>query len=129
MSRKKASAGPTARRVDMLDVLAGDLHRQRLGLEPRAAAHLARGGGLVFGQLLAHPRAFGGEHAAVEVADHPLERLVDLVALAPVDELERDRLALGAVQDRLDMLGRERRSTAASSEKPKCLARLASTCM
>ncbi len=68
------------------DVLPGDLDRARLGLEPRAVAHLAGPGGLVFAQLLAHPRAVGREHAALEIADHALERLLDLIALAPVHE-------------------------------------------
>jgi hypothetical protein len=62
-------------------------------------AGLAGGGGLVFGELLAHPGALGLEHAAVEVADHAFERLLDVVALAAVDEGERDGLALGAVED------------------------------
>jgi hypothetical protein len=54
---------------------------------------------LVARQLLAHPRALGRQHAAVEVADDALERLLDLVALAPVDEAQGDRAAAGAVED------------------------------
>jgi hypothetical protein len=54
---------------------------------------------LVFAELLAHPGALGLEHAAVEIADHAFERLLDVVALAAVDEGERDRLAVGAVED------------------------------
>ena len=53
----------------------GDLDAERLGLEPLAVAGLARLRGLVLAQLLAHPRALGLQHAAVEVADHALERL------------------------------------------------------
>ena len=49
---------------------------------------------LVARQLLAHPGAFGLEHAAIEVADHALERFLDLVRLAAVDEVQRDRAAL-----------------------------------
>ena len=43
------------------DILAGDLDRERLGLEASAVAGLAGHGGLVLGQFLAHPRAFGLE--------------------------------------------------------------------
>src|SRR3546814_6506454 len=72
------------------DGFAGDLHRQRLGLQPRAVADLARGGRLVFAKLLAHPRAVGGEHPAFEVADDAFERLYDLIGFAPVLEAERE---------------------------------------
>ena len=81
------------------DVLAGDLDRERLGAEAGAAAGLARVARLVARQLLAHPGALGLEHAAVEVADHALERLLDLVRLAAVDEAQGHRAALGAVED------------------------------
>ena len=80
------------------NVLAGDLDAQRLGLEPRAVAHFAGVARLVAGQFLAHPRAFGRRHAALEIAEHALERLLHLIALAPVDEAQRHRLALGAAQ-------------------------------
>ncbi len=76
-----------------------DLHRERLVVEALAMAHLARLRGLVLAQLLAHPRALGLQHPAVEVADHPLERLAHGVFLAPVLEGERDGLALRAEQD------------------------------
>ena len=88
----QARASATLRRVDMRDVLAGDLHRQRLGLEAGAVADLARARALVARQLLAHPGGLGLEHAAVEVADHALERLLDLVAAAAVDEAQGDGL-------------------------------------
>ena len=69
-------------------------------------AGLAGGGALVLAQLLAHPGALGLEHAAVEIADHAVERLLDLVALAAVDEAQGDRAALGAVEDDVvDLLG------------------------
>ena len=54
---------------------------------------------LVAAELLAHPRAFGLEHAPVEIADDALERLLDLIAAAAVDEAQRDRSAVGAVED------------------------------
>ncbi len=81
------------------DVGGGDLDAQCLVVEPLAAAHLAGLRGLVLAQLLAHPRAFGLQHPAVEVADHPLERLAHGVFLAPVLEGERHGAALGAEQD------------------------------
>ncbi len=62
-------------------------------------ADLARAAGLVVAQLLAHPGAFGLQHAAVEVADDAFERLLHLVGLAAVDEAEGDGAALGAVED------------------------------
>ncbi len=80
------------------------LTAQRLGLEPGAVAHLAGLRGLVLAQLLAHPRAVGREHAALEVADHALERLVDLVGLAPVDEAQRHRAALRCREDQRALL-------------------------
>ena len=99
---KKSSAGPTARTGGHADVFAGDLDRERFGAEARAVAGLARHRGLVLRQFLAHPRAFGGEHAAIEVADDALKRLLDLIALAAVDELQDDGLAARAEQDRGD---------------------------
>ena len=89
------------------NMLAGDLHRQRLGTQARAVADFARGGGLVFAELLAHPRALGLEHPAVEIADDAVEGLPDLVGLAAVDEAQGDRAALGAVQDDVVDLGAE----------------------
>ena len=83
------------------DVLHADLDAQCLGLEARAVADLAGLRGLVFAELLAHPRALGLEEAAVEVADDALERLSDIVFLAPVDEGQRDGLALRSVEDGL----------------------------
>ncbi len=86
---------------------ARDLHRERLFVEALAMAGLARLRGLELGQLLAHPRAVGLEQAAVEVADHPLERLFDRVGLAPVLEGKRHRIAARAVQDDIALVGRQ----------------------
>src|SRR3546814_6314430 len=63
--------GPLRRHAD---ILARDLHRERFGAQARAMACLARMRRLIFAQPLAHPRAFGLEQAAIEVADHALER-------------------------------------------------------
>ena len=66
----------------------------------RAPWHTSHGlRGLVARQLLAHPRGLGLEQAAVEIADHALERLLDLVAALAVDEAEGDRAAAGAAED------------------------------
>ena len=72
---------------------------------------------LVARQLLAHPRALGLEHAAVEVADDALERLLDLVAALAVDEAQGDGLAAGAVEDDVAALPRAGRPTATSRSK------------
>ena len=43
----------------------------------RAPWQISQGGGaLIFAELLAHPGAFGLEQAAVEIADHAVERLL-----------------------------------------------------
>ncbi len=81
------------------DVGPGDLDAERFGFEAGAVAGLAGLRGLVLAELLAHPRAFGLQHAAVEIADHAFERLGDGVALLAVDEGERDGLAAGAIED------------------------------
>ncbi len=67
----------------------------------RAPWQVSQGcGGLVVAQLLAHPGAVGLEHAAVEIADDALERLVDARrSCGRPDEGEGDGLAAGAVQD------------------------------
>src|SRR3546814_20430489 len=48
------------------NVLASDLHGQRLGLQARAVAGLAGLRGLVLAKLLPPPGAVGLQHAAVE---------------------------------------------------------------
>src|SRR3546814_15508940 len=50
------------------NVLASDIHGQRLGLQARAVAGLAGVRGLVLAKLLPHPGAVGLQHAAVEIA-------------------------------------------------------------
>src|SRR3546814_10040134 len=91
------------------NVLASDLHGQRLGLQARAVAGLAGLRGLVLAKLLPHPGAVGLQHAAVEIADDAFERLVDFVALLAVLEPESDGDAAGAVEDDvLDLLGQFR---------------------
>src|SRR3546814_9164646 len=88
--------GPLRRHAD---ILARDLHRERFGAQARAMACLARMRRLIFAQLLAHPRAFGLEQAAIEVADHALERLVRRVTAAPILEGQLDGLAAAAIED------------------------------
>ena len=84
---------------DLADVQGVDLDRQRLRLEAIAAAGIAGVRILVARQLLAHPVAVGLAEAALDVADHALERLgVGVLAHAVlVDEV--DLLIAGAVQD------------------------------
>src|SRR3546814_26696 len=81
------------------DILARDLDRERLGAQARAVAGFARLRGLIFAQFLAHPRAFGLQHPAVEVADDAFERLVRRIGAAPVLEGQLDRLAAAAIED------------------------------
>ena len=71
---------PVDRRLDrqqahLADVLAVDLHRQRLGLEAEAVAGLAGRRAHVALDLLARPLALGLLAAALEIGDHALERL------------------------------------------------------
>ena len=49
---------------------AGDLHGERLRLQPEAAAHVAGLLRLIAGQVLAPPRIVAFAEAALEVADH-----------------------------------------------------------
>src|SRR3546814_5847387 len=55
----------------------------------------------VLAQFLAHPRAFGLEHAAIEIADDPLERLVRRIGAAPILERQFDRHSAAAIKDDL----------------------------
>src|SRR3546814_20821117 len=82
------------------DVCSSDL-RERFGAQPRAVTRLARLRGLVLAQFLAHPRAFGLEHAAIEIADDPLERLVRRIGAAPILERQFDRHSAAAIKDDL----------------------------
>src|SRR3989344_7919495 len=89
------------------DVLARHLDRKRFGLEARPVTDFAGLRGLILAQLLAHPRAVCLQHAAVEIADHALERLLDLIALAPVLETQGYRLSRRALQDDQPCLARQ----------------------
>ena len=75
--------------ADLADVEAVDLDRQRLGLQPVAVAGDARRRRHVLLDLLAHAGALGLLVAALEVADHALERLRRLVGAEAIviDEL------------------------------------------
>ena len=85
--------------ADLADVLAADLHRQRLRLQAIAAAGLARMRILVARQLLAHPVAIGLAEAPLDVADDALERLLRLVFAHAVLVDEVDLLLARAVED------------------------------
>ena len=100
------------------DVLAGDLHRQGLGLQAIAVAGLARRLGLVAAQLLAHPGAVGLAPAALQVRQHALEGLGDLV-LAGVVVID-ERIFSAPEPCRITLLGlRPAASSHGSSiEKP-----------
>ena len=74
----------------LADVDARDLHGQRFGLQAKAVADLARGLRLVAAELFPHPGRVGLPPAALQVRQHALERLGDLVfaRLVVVDELD-----------------------------------------
>ena len=82
----QAKASATLRRVESEMSSPAILTASGSGAEAGAVAGLARARRLVALELLADPGAFGLGHAAVEVADDALERLLDLVGLAAVDE-------------------------------------------
>ncbi len=88
-------------RGDLADVLAGDLDRQRLGLEPVAAAHLAGLGTLVAAEFLFDPRAVGLAEAPLHIRQHALERPLGRVFAQPVVIAHLDRLAGRAGEDGL----------------------------
>src|SRR3546814_17359722 len=75
----------------LADVLARDLHRERLGAQPRAVTGLAPLRGLGFAQLLAHPRALGLQHQAAQVSEHALKPLCPRIGSAhgPAGSLDR----------------------------------------
>ena len=79
------------------DILTRDFHRTCFGFQPRAAAHFAVGRGLIFGKLLAHPRAFGLQQALVEIADHARECLVHVIGFTPILKRQPDHFAARAV--------------------------------
>ena len=97
----QSPASSDRQRRRLADVLAGDLDRQRLGLEPVAVAHLAGLGALVAAELLAHPGAVGLAEAPLHVRQHALERPVGRVLPQAVVIGHLDRLAARAVEDRL----------------------------
>ena len=80
---------------------AGDLHAQRLGLEPIALAGRARNVGEIFGDFLARPVALGLAEAPLEIGDHALERLFRGVAAQAVVIGEADGLVARAVEQRV----------------------------
>ena len=94
-------------RRDLADVLAGDLDRERLGLEPVAAAHLAGLGALIAPELLLDPGAVGLAEAPLHVRQDALERPVGRVFPQPVIIGHLDRLAVRAVEDRAPHLFRQ----------------------
>uniref|UniRef100_A0A0N4ZHZ6 ATPase_AAA_core domain-containing protein n=1 Tax=Parastrongyloides trichosuri TaxID=131310 RepID=A0A0N4ZHZ6_PARTI len=98
--RREPQEGFGDRQVgDVGDVLATDLDRQGFGLQALAAADLARRFGLIAAQLLAHPGAVGLAPAALQVREHALERLGDLVFAGVVVIDELDLLAARAAQN------------------------------
>ena len=102
---------PDVRRLDrhvgdFADVLAADLHGQRLRLQAIAAAGFARMRALVALQLLAHPIGIRLAPAPLDVADDAFERLDGLVVARAVEVDERHLLLVGAVeQGELHVLG------------------------
>src|SRR5690606_34271749 len=98
--------GPDGHLAHLADVLAADLHRERLGFQAIAVAGLARMAALVARQLLAHPLAVGLAPAPLDVVDHALERLRRAVAAHAVLVRERDLVFARAEQN--DVLHRLR---------------------
>ena len=90
---------------DVGDVLAADLDRKGLGLQPLAVAGVTGRLGLIAGQFLAHPGAVSLAPAALQVWQHAFERLGDLVFAGVVVIDELDLLGPRAVQDGLVRLG------------------------
>ena len=104
IERARQIARPVDRRLDreradLADVLAVDLHRQRLGLEAEAVAGLARRRGHVALDFLARPLAFRLAVAPLEILDDALERLLHLVGAQAVVVGEAHVLVARAVED------------------------------
>ena len=104
LARQRAE--PVIRRPDrkprrLADMLAVDLHRERLRLQPEALALLARRVGLVARQLLAHPLAVRLLPAPLDIGDDAFEGLARRVGAHPVVIGERDGLAARAEQDHI----------------------------
>ena len=85
---------------DFADMLAGDLDRQRFGLQAMAVAGRAGHVGEILGHLLARPFALGLTVAALEIGDDALERFLRVVGAQAVVVGELDLLVAGAVQER-----------------------------
>ena len=97
---------PLDRRLDrqqahLADVLAVDLHRQRLRLEAEAVAGLAGRRAHVALDFFARPLALGLAVAPLEIGDDALERLLHLVGAQAVVVGEADLLLARAVKDRV----------------------------
>ena len=95
---------PRIRRADrqprrLADMLAIDLHRQSLRLQPEARAFLAWRIGLIARQFLAHPLAFRLLPAPLDIGDDAFEGFPRRVSAHPVVIGERDGLAARAEQD------------------------------
>ena len=104
VSLSGSSSNHVVRRPDrqprrLADMLAVDLHRQRLRLQPEARAFLARRVGLVARQLLAHPLAVRLLPAPLDIGDDAFEGFPRRVGAHPVVIGERDGLAARAEQD------------------------------
>src|SRR4029077_20313254 len=89
------------------NVESGNLYRQSFGLEAPALADLAGAVVLVTRQLLAHPAAVRLAEAPLHVGNDAFEGLGRAVIPHAVVILHDDRLAAGAIQDRLTRLLRQ----------------------
>ena len=91
---------------DLADMQSGDLHRQRLRLQPIALAGLAELLRLVARQLLGDPGRLRLAPAPLDIVDHALERLGGGVVPHAVVIGEGDLVLAGAVQHHLaEILG------------------------
>ncbi len=99
---KNASAVFDRHRGDVVDVLAGDRHAERLGLETRAVAHLARRRRHVLLDLFLDVVARGLAVAALQVVDDAFELRLVLPRVAAARFVRELLLLVGAVEDRLD---------------------------
>ncbi len=87
------------KRRDLADMLAVDLHRERLRLQAIAVAGLAGRRGHVTLDFLARPLALGFLVAPLEILDHALEGFAHLISAQPVVIGETHLLVAGAVED------------------------------
>ena len=92
--------------ADLADMQPTDLHRQGLGLQAIAAAHLAGRFGLETLQVLLHPGAIGFAIAPVHVGNDAFEFLLGVVTAHAIVIGELDHLFARAMQDHgLRLLG------------------------